>query len=325
MEIILTDSGGYQICGLPYYSLDVDLNGEKDFELSISNIEAASIAVNSRIFVPGTEIGGIIGCKTSDSSTDTITYTGDTWRGRLNKKIMLPPDGQDYYMIAGELNTILKELIEPRFDGLFKVSRVSTGVEINYQFDRFCTLYDGIVKMLKSVEYRLDISYNEGTPNSYGWVEVQAAPIKDYSSEIELSQDSQLTFTIEEKNNGVNHLVVGGKGELQERKVIHLYVQEDGSIGKTQYYYGLDEIEEFYENTSTESEELEKAGIERLKERMNYKMFTMDVETLGIDVSIGDIIGGRDHTAGMSIARPLENVIVTVKNGEVSKEYRLEG
>ena len=324
MELQLSNKAGFQMKAITDCTLDIDLNGEKDFELSMSTADYDEIAMHSRIFCPSTEIGGIVGGRISDSSTATITYTGDTWRGRLNKKIILPPDGQNYKVVSGELNTILKELIEPEFGGLFKVSRISTGVEINYQFNRFCTLYDGIVKMLKSVGYRLDLSYNEGTPNSYGWVDVQAVPIKDYSEEIELSQDSQLSFTAQEKHDGVNHLIIGGKGELQERNVLHLYVQKDGSIGKKQCYFGAEEIAEFYENTSAETDELEKAGIERLEERKDYKSFTMDVESLGVDVAIGDIIGGRDHVTDMSLRKPLSNIIVTIKNGDVSKEYRLE-
>lgn len=326
MELHLSDKYGYQVKGLMTCSLDMDLNDEKDFELYIESAEYDDrMEIGSRIFVPGTEIGGIIGGKISDSETDTITYTGDTWRGRLEKKIIVPPDGQDYYTVSGELNTILRELVEPRFGSLFKVSIDSTGVEVQYQFDRFCTLLSGIVKMLKSVNYRLELSYNMGSSNSYGWVDVQAVPIKDCSEEIELSQDSQLSFVAEEKCDGVNHLIIGGKGELQERNVLHLYVQKDGSIGKTQYYYGLDEITEFYENTSAETDELEKAGEERLEERKSYASFTMDVEALDIEVSIGDIIGGQDHITGMILSKPLENVIVTMKNGEVTKEYKLEG
>lgn len=325
MDLQLADKAGYQIKEIKNCTLDIDLNGEKDFELSMSVADYDNeITMDSRIFVLGTEIGGIIGEKTSDSSIDSITYTGDTWRGRLAKKIILPPDGQDYYIATGELNMVLKKLIEPKFGELFKVSRESTGVEVSYQFERFCTLYDGIVKMLKSVGYRLDLTYNEGVPNSYGWVDVQAVPIKDYSEEIELSQDSQLSFVVQEKCDGINHLIIGGKGELQERNVLHLYVQKDGTIGKTQYYYGLNEIAEFYENTSTETDELEKAGIERLQERMNSKTFTMDVESLDININIGDIIGGRDQITGLCLAKPLKNVIVTIKNGDVSKEYRLE-
>lgn len=326
MELQLADSAGKQIMSMKNYSFDVDLNGEKDFEISMDAADYDKrLEVGCRLFVPDTEIGGIIGEPYSDSAANIITFNGYTWRGRLNKKIIVPPEGQNYCIVEGELHTIMKELIEPRFNGLFKVSEINTGVTVKYQFERFCTLHDGIVKMLKTVGYRLDISYNQGNPNGCGWVDIKAVPVVDHSGIIELSQDSMLTFSMREKYDGVNHLIIAGKGELQERTVLHLYVQKDGSIGKTQFYKGIDEIEEFYENTSTDSEELEKAGIERLENIKNKKTFNMDVEALEIDVSIGDIIGGRDHITGMYMAKPLGNVIVTIKDGIISKDYRLEG
>lgn len=326
LELQLADSGGYQIKELQDYSIDVDLNGTRDFEMSMDAADYDDrIKPGCRIFVPGTEIGGIIGRPGTDSGANKITFSGYTWRGRLTKKIIEPPAGKDYFVAQGEVHTVLKELIEPRFSGLFHVSEKNSGIQVNYQFKRFCNLHDGIVEMLKSVGMRMDIKYNQGAPNGAGWVDIEAVPIVDYSDTEELSQDSQLNFVMEEVYDGVNHLIVAGKGELQERNVIHLYVQKDGTIGKNQYYKGIDEITDVYENTSTDSAELEKDGIEKLKELMNSKSFNMDVESLGIDIAIGDIIGGRDHITGMHMAKPLENIIVTINNGTITKEYKLEG
>ena len=327
MELQLADSSGIQLTRLQYCNFDADLNKEKDFELSMDIAHYDKrIKDKCRVFVPDTEIGGLIGEPFIDTGTNTISFSGYAWRGLLNKKILIPPVGEDYLKKTGELNNILKELVEPRFSGLFKVSDKNTAVVLyNYQFDRFCTLYDGVVKMLKSVGYRLNIFYNQGYPNGSGWVEIEAVPIVDYSDSEELSQDSKLSFSMREKKNGVNHLIVVGKGELQERVVIHLYVQGDGSIGKEQYYTGIDEIEEVYENTSTDTAELEEAGTEQLQELMNCKTLKMDVASLGIDISIGDIIGGRDQITGMYMAKPLDNIIVTIKDGVMSKEYKLEG
>ena len=326
MILQLAKKTGEQIKALLDVSFDAELNdNERDFELTVPLTET-EVDIGCRVFVPGTEIGGILGQISGDSRDATKTFQGYGWRGMLANRVIKPPDGQDYYTVTGELNTVLRTLIGPLFDGLFLVPEIDTGVTVtNYQFDRFCTLLDGLSKMLKSVNYRLEISYNEGEPNGSGWVEVQAVPITDYSDEIELSQDSQLNFSYLDKQNGVNHLVVGGKGELQERNIIHLYVQGDGFIGTEQYYFGADEIEQFYENTSTETEELLETGKERLQELMNKKTFEMDVETLGIDVAIGDIIGGRDYNTGISVVRPLGNIIVQIKNCTVSKDYKLEG
>lgn len=328
MVIQLTNPEGRQVKELQDCSLDMELNdGERDFEVTVSaEGYDNSMDYGCRIFASDTEYGGILGKIVSNTSENTITWQGYTWRGMLANKVIVPPDGQDYYSVSGELNAILRDLIEPRFSGVFIVPDADTGVTVeNWQFERFCTLLDGIAKLLKSVGYRIDIRYNEGDPNGVGWVEVQAVPIVDYTSEIELSQDSKLNFRATDKRNGVNHLIIGGKGELQERNIIHLYVQEDGSIGNIQCYTGINEIEYFYENTSTDSADVEKAGIEKLKELMDYKSFDMDIESLGIDIAIGDIVGGRDHITGISMGVPVGNIVLTVTDGKVRKEYKLEG
>ena len=130
---------------------------------------------------------------------------------------------------------------------------------------------------------------------------------------------------MEDIRDGINHLIVTGKGELQDRNVFHLYAWPDGSIKKTQYYKGLDEITQVYENTSTETDQLEDQSIDKLTELMSKKKFGMDVEKLGIDVGIGDIVGGRDYLTGMYGAKPVDNIICSITAGEMSKEYELEG
>lgn len=82
---------------------------------------------------------------------------------------------------------------------------------------------------------------------------------------------------------------------------------------------------EVYENTSTENDELENQSRKKLQEVCSKKTFGMDVAKLGIDVGIGDIVGGRDYLTGMYGTKPVENIIYSVTSGIVSKEYELEG
>ena len=307
-------------------NVTVDLNGNRNFSVQIArSYWHEDLTFSSLIYIMGTEYGGIIGEVLTDTTLDYVELKGLTWRGRLAKKIIQPPAGSDYKTVSGELHTVMKSLIEPEFDGLFVVSQENTGVTVsNYKFDRYCTLLDGLTKMLKSKGYRLKLTFQR-EENEPGYLYIEAVPIVDYSDQIELSQDCQLNYTMDDKRDGVNHLIVTGKGELQDRNVLHLYVQEDGSLGKTQYYTGLQEIAEVYENTSTETDELEEASIEKLQELMNKKTFKMDVAALGIGVDIGDIVGGRDYLTGMYMAKPVENIIYELTGDVESKNYKLEG
>lgn len=324
--VILANENMRELGAIKDANVTVDLNGDRTFSVQIArSYWRPELTFSSLIYIMGTEYGGIIGEVLTDTTLDYVELKGLTWRGRLAKKIIQPPTGSDYRTVSGELHTVMKSLIEPEFDGLFIVSQEDTGIGVNnYQFDRYCTLYDGLVKMLKSKGYRLQLSFRR-EQNEPGYLYIEAVPVVDYSNRIELSRDCQLNYTMDDKRDGVNHLIVTGKGELQDRNVLHLYVQKNGSIGKTQYYTGLQEIAEVYENTSTETDELEETSREKLQELMNKKTFKMDVAALGIDVNIGDIVGGRDYLTGLYMAKPVENIVYELIDDVESKTYKLEG
>lgn len=330
--VILADPNRKELGSIQNANVTVDLNGNRNFSVQIARSNwIPELTFSYYIYIPGTEYGGIIGQVLTDTTLDYVELKGHSWRGRLAKKVIEPPAGQDYKKVSGELHAVMKELIEPAFGGnegnvpLFFVSEEDTGVTVsNYQFDRYCTLLDGVTKMLKSKGYRLQLTFQRAAGEQRKLF-IEAVQIVDYSSEIELSKDCQLNYTMEDIRDGVNHLVVTGKGELQDRNVLHLYVQKNGSIGKTQYYTGLDEIAEVYENTSTETDELEETSREKLQELMNKQTFKMDVAALGIDVNIGDIVGGRDYLTGMYMSKPVENITYAITNGVESKTYKLEG
>ena len=327
-QLILADQNLRDI--KPVMDADVDFavgSDENDYEIKIRHDRwDERYAYGNVFYIKNTEFGGIIGRKKVNTEQDTISLYGRTWRGKLDKKVIRPPVGQDYRKVSGELNSVLNTLVTEAFDDYFVVSRNDTGMSVtNFQFDRYCTLLAGITKMLKSVGYKLHIEYVQQERGQPGYVELSAVPIVDYSEQIELSQDSRLNFTFDETKNGVNHLVCLGKGELQDRQVIDLYVGQNGSIGTTQYYTGIQEIAETYEDTSSESDELEEKGREKLQELMNSTSFSMDVEALDMEVEIGDIIGGRDYTTGMYAAKPIAKKIYKAEGGKTSLEYEIEG
>ena len=319
--VILADQELRELGVIKDSNITVDLNGDRTFSVQIARSNwREELTFSSLIYIMGTEYGGIIGEILTDTTLDYVEAKGLSWRGRLAKKIIEPPVGSDYKTVSGELHTVMKELIEPEFDGLFVVSQEDTGVTVsNYQFDRYCTLYDGIVKMLKSKGYRLQLSFRR-EQNELGYLYIEAVPIVDYSNRVELSKDCKLNYTMDDKRNGVNHLIVTGKGELQDRNILHLYVQENGEIGTKKHYTGLQEIAEVYENTSTETDELMSAAEDRLRSLAGKKTFKMDVAKLGIDVGIGDIVGGRDYLTGLYMAKPVGNIVYEIINDVNWKE-----
>ena len=262
----------------------------------------------------------------TSTKDNRITWRGYTWRGLLSQKLIYPPEGQTHLTVSGDANTIIQDILGNRFGSLFCAETKESGIQIkNFQFDRYCSILSGLEKMLAAKNARLQIIYRQGNPGEYGGqVVVGAVPVTDWSEELECSQDGKMHFTTKDSRMGINHLVCAGEGEGIDRKILHLYVQKDGSIGQTQYYKGLDEREALYSYTSVEDDtKLLEEGEKRLRELMNYKQ--MDATISDVDVEIGDIVGGRDRITGMSLQKPIVNKILRMNNGIPSVEYKLKG
>lgn len=306
--------------------VDLDIGDTNDFEINIpvSEYDAERIGYDCKIFIPETEYGGIIEDLESNTSTEEVTLRGRTWRGMLGYKIVEPPAGQNHLILSGELNSIIRTLIGDRFGGLFCIPDVDTGITVkDWQVDRYVTLYDALEKLVSNYDCRLWIQYMQPEGLEYGYVTVQAVPIKDYSEQLEYSQEEAVHVAVRDCRNGVNHLVCVGQGENQDRIVLHLYVQKDGSIGKTQYYTGLDEISAVYDYSSAEAEKLEEDGIKRLKELQNYKKCEMTIDD--VDLEIGDIIAGYDAVTGTQVIKPVIKKILKMQDGKITIDYNVKG
>ena len=327
MDLILTNSSGNEIRTIRDAELDMDLGATNDFVLTVLRSDYPNdITDKCRIFRPGSEFGGLIRRKGTRTADNTVTFGGYTWRGLLQHKIIQPDAGQNYKKVTGELNTVIASLVDSEFSGLFVTSSEDTGVSVsNYQFERYCTLLDGLKKMLLSVGYRLDIEYVQGTAGAAGYVSIGAVPIVDYSSQIELSSDMRFDYSTQVNNDGVNHLICLGEGELKDRVVRHLYVQADGTVStSTQYYTGLDEIVDVYNFPGADAATLLEYGDEALREVESSASFDMKVLDISFDVAIGDIVGGRDYITGIVLAKPVTNKIWKYKNGTERVEYSLD-
>jgi hypothetical protein len=123
-------------------------------------------------------------------------------------------------------------------------------------------------------------------------------------------------------NSGVNHLICLGSGELQNRIVVHLYVDADGNISQTQTFFGADEIAAVYDYAGADQATLIQSGTQQLKNMASHDSFQMQLETVN-PVAIGDIVGGRDYITGYRMTAPIVNKICRWRNGFENTEYKL--
>lgn len=315
MDLIYTNANGEDQGILSAYAFDLSFGAsENDFEIS-AGVDESMIEFGAFVYMEGTEYGGIVDTIKTSTNGETITYRGRTWHGILNSKVIQPDSGEDYLVVSGDANEVLSALVARLgLPTLFVADERSSGVNIpRYQFARYCKGYDGIRAMLAANGAKLKMELVGRS------VQMSAEPIADYT---DAPVDGDIaTLTVEQTKRKVNHLICLGQGDLAEREVVHLYVDQYGGIGTVQYYTGLDEYVDTYENSN--STDLEADGIKRLTELQNNDRADIALsEYEGLSYDIGDIVGAIEYESGVKVTSTVAQKIVKIKNGVVSVEYK---
>lgn len=281
-----------------------------------------------RDYIPCTNPDGIPGMY--DIANDAFyrnAGTGEFLTGEVIETVDVIINGNDangnslvdsHLVIGGDANDCIAFIVDRLgLSGLFVAEEKFSGVSISgYQFNRYCKGYDGIRAMLAAGGAKLKIAWKDRS------VALSAEPIADYTN---APVDGDIaTLTVEQHKQKVNHLICLGKGDLAEREVIHLYVDQFGKISDVQHYTGLDEIADTYDNSN--SENLRSDGITRFAELRNIDKAEIALpETERLVYDIGDIVGASDIKTGVTVAETVTQKIVKINNGVVSTEYRTGG
>ena len=317
MDLIYTNSSMQAIGVMKAYDLDLAFGSdENDFEIKVDANNHCCEA-GYYVYIIGTEYGGVIDAVTSDTKTGEVTYTGRTWHGILNSKVICPDAGQDYLTLNNEANGVLNSLITRMgLTSIFTVNIYASGLEIsNYKMPRYVTGYDGIMQMLKSVGGKLVLSFDGEK------VILSAAPIADHTKDGSVSSDA-MSFQVKTTLKKVNHLICLGQGELKDRTVVHLYADASGSISQTQTLTGADEYAAVYDYPSAESaQKLIEAGASRLAELQNQDNLSVSLNEAEYAFDVGDVVGAVDTVTGISVSVPITKKIVSIRNDYMSVSY----
>lgn len=301
------------------YTFDLEFGSENnDFECTV-NTNNHVCKSGYFLYYEGSEYGGVIDTISVDTEGETITYSGRTWHGILNSKVLQPDVGHDYLIVNGEANVVLSLLISRMgLNDLFRASSYSSGVNIsNYQLNRYVGGYDGIRKMLKEFGAKLIIEFNNG------FVELSVKPLIDYSKDEQFDTD-QIDFVIKKNFRPINHLICLGKGDLSERQVIHLYTDEKGNIGDTQIITGVNEVTAIYDYPSVESlDELRLGGIDVLVDAWNSDELEFEFTSNNETYDIGDIIGAIEKITGIEVNAYVTRKIVQIKDNTTTISYKV--
>lgn len=325
MDLIYTNASKIDQGVLSAYSLDLAYGANSDennFEVKLGKNEP-SLDDSALIYIEGTEYGGIVDGMKKSSTSEVRAYFGRTWHGILNSKVIAVDYSTSSGIFKGEANKLLADIIyRLSLNDLFTADENDSGVTIkSHQFGSYSLGYDGITKMLSKNGAKLKIAWDAKSRK----VRLSAVSIADYTESALDSDVAQLS--IERHCNKVNHMICLGRGQQEERWVVHLYVDQFGRIGNKQYFKGSEEYVYIYDNTFCESmEDLISMGETKLNELLNKDKAEIDFaesETALFDV--GDIVAATDLQTGIGVSSAVTSKIVRINNGVISTEYKTGG
>ena len=137
MDLIYTNSARVDQGVLQDYELDLAFGAdENNLECKV---QAGSHCCESGslLYIEGTEYGGIIDSIESDTDSKEVIYTGRTWHGILNSKVIQPDSGEAYLVVSGEANAAIANLLSKlALTDLFEASSEESGLNIsNYKMN----------------------------------------------------------------------------------------------------------------------------------------------------------------------------------------------
>ena len=289
-------------------------SGENDFELTL--YDGTVLPDRGLVYVDGTEVGGIVDHMKDELSdgVSVVTYSGRSWHGMLAGKVLQPDSGQDYLKVSGPVNQVLSNLLARiGLSDVFKVRADSTKTIPTFQFDRYCTAYDGIRRMLAANDLKLMFQEVDGTIWMY------AQPIVDHNDTV----DSDLIdFSITKDYRRTNHMIGLGKGDLKNRLVINYYADASGKVSSACTFKGRDEIAAVYDYSSAEKDELDKQTKKQLQDLQGAGAVDVTVHN-GLSLDVGDRVAGCDHVTGLTVTAVVLKKIVKLSGGLLSVSYEV--
>lgn len=315
VDLICADENGVPFHATPDCVFDCAWgSGENDFELTL--YDGTLLPDRGLVYVDGTEVGGIVDHMKDELSdgVSVVTYSGRSWHGMLAGKVLQPDSGQDYLKASGPVNQVLSNLLARiGLSDVFKVRADSTKTIPMFQFDRYCTAYDGIRRMLAANDLKLMFQEVDGTIWMY------AQPVVAHDDTV----DSDLVdFSITKDYRRTNHMIGLGKGDLRNRLVVHYYADGSGKVSNTRTFGGRDEIAAVYDYSSAEKNELDKQTKKQLQDLQGAGAVDVTVHD-GLSLDVGDRVAGCDHVTGLTVTAVVLKKIVKLSGGLLSVSYEV--
>lgn len=319
MELIVADSAGKTLFPLADFELDMDSGWgdgvDNTFDLIVRDASAPLPEAAWRVFADGTEMGGRVEgfeLKTGRTSSE-LHWTGSTWTGVLAKRLLWSDAGQDYLMLAGDANAVLRRSVERLgLKSFFSVPESDAGVSISYRCSRDVPdAWTNLRLAMRSAGLRLDAKWVDGA------CRLQAAKVTDWRGRV----DSDLVdFDLTSDLLVTNHLKAAGKGELASRQVVDVYADRNGNVGTSKAMAGVFELEEYYDANNSEGDDLRKQAVDRLKDMQAEGGVKVTVGE-GVSFGLGDIVEARHYSPNVTVSVEISSKVTSATGAGASVTY----
>ena len=304
-------------------SLEPDVQGNDwEAEILAEDFSRYGFALGHYLYFPSTEWGGRLESIKKVSKSHTVKLSGVTWRGMLSRQIIMPPDGQSHLdMSEIDIYPAIRTLVAG-FDGLFSAPSGNAGLLCGQKF-RYQNVLEGILDMLDPLGLRLILTLD---PDSRQ-VLLSTAAVADHSDEIEFSGDYDYSYTSTLGEATYNHVIALGRGEQENRLVRHVWLLADGTMTTDSTAAGIpsgdDEKTLVYDYSSAEDEkELVKGARKQLKQYGAQNSIEIEFDSGDLDLPLGDKVGLRDRSLGLSDVRTITGKLLTVSGDGSCIRYR---
>lgn len=315
MDLICTDESFADQLVIANADYEVT-SGDENLMSITRDITDEKLAPRSLVYAEGSDAGGIIDGVSVDTSKDVdqVTYSGRSWSGMLASKVICPDTGSDHLTVSGDADSIIASIIKRvGLDGLFAASGEASGITVsNYSFERYCNAYEGLQAMLASVSAKLQMAYNGEQKK----VVVTAAP----KAAVTFDSDTQPGIKMTKSYLRTNHLVCLGTGEGAARVRCDWFADEDGSVSETQTLFGVYEIAETYEQTSSEYDKLKEDGKKKLVELQDSDSVELSIEDSG-EHDVGDTVSANEVNYGIEASASITQKRYTEQNSVATFSY----
>lgn len=323
LEYIYTDASYNELGYLTHFDADIEIGeydvSKNDFELTLSLEDRDPLfTIGSLFYKENTEIGGVIQRLKINTSDNTITMVGVTFRGLLKKEYVQPRAGSAYLYLNAEANKCINVLIGDRFGDLYTVDDLGAS-NINIKYDvRDVNLLQALEKALGASDARLCIRHQID-----GKVHLYAEKINDLSDTLRYDNEYQIGMIVKTESKPYNHILALGKGELLDRLRVNLYLQTDGSWSDSnEVYKGLNRKTYKHEDANVEDRaELIKNATEKVSEANETD--TLEISFDADNAELFDIVGAKENITGVSFKEPITQKIIKISDGDISISYKV--